>query len=125
VRAILVNGFEYNSGTLYPLVPALLSPAAAGWHLVHEDPQAMVFVRDLPPGAAELPAGRVDLHLENECRLHVERDPEFSLCARTLADLYLRAGDRNRARRWLGFYLDHPYGDDPAARLAYGRLLQP
>ena len=122
VTAILANGFEYNSGTLYPLVPALLSPAEAGWHLVYEDAQELIFTRDLPPGVTPLPAGRVDAHLENECRLHVERDPEFSLCARTLADLYMRAGNREQARRWLKFYLDHPYGDDPEARQAYERF---
>jgi hypothetical protein len=117
-----VNGFEYNSGTLYPLVPALLSPGETGWHLVYEDPQALLFVRDVPAGVTTLPAGLVDLHLENECRLHVERDPEFSLCARTLASLYLRAGDRERARRWLRYYLDHPYGDDPEAQRAWAQL---
>jgi len=125
VTAVVANGFEYNSGTLYPLVPALTSsPAETGWHLVYEDPQALIFVRDLPAGVAALPSGRVDAHLENECSLHVERDPEFSLCARTLANLYLRAGNRERARRWLRFYLDHPYGDDPEARRAYVRLFQ-
>ncbi|HEY1221270.1 MAG: hypothetical protein ABSE42_09605 [Bryobacteraceae bacterium] len=122
VTAIVANGFEYNSGTLYPLVPALMSPGETGWYLIYEDPQALIFVRDLPPGVAALPAGRVDLHLENECKLHVERDPEFSLCARTLADLYMRAGDRERARRWLRFYLDHPYGDDPEAQRAYDQF---
>jgi hypothetical protein len=124
VKAIVVNGFEYNSGTLYPLVPALMSPSEAGWHLIYEDAQALIFVRDLPAGVAPLPAGRVDSHLENECRLHVERDPEFSLCARTLADLYMRAGDRERARRWLRYYLDHPYGDDPEAQRAYVQLFE-
>jgi len=122
VTAIVANGFEYNSGTLYPLVPALLSPAEAGWHLIYEDPQALIFTREVPAGVTALPAGRVDVHLENECRLHVERDPEFSLCARTLADLYMRAGNREQARRWLKFYLDHPYGDDPEARQAYERF---
>ncbi len=122
VATILVNGFEYNSGVLYPLVPALTMEP--GWHLIYEDPQAMIFVRNPPAGVAALPAGRVDLHLEDECRMHVERDPEFSLCARTLANLYLQAGDRERARRWLKFYLDHPYGDDPEARRAYVQLFE-
>jgi hypothetical protein len=124
VNAIVANGFEYNSGTLYPLGPAMMSPKEPGWHLIYEDPQAMVFVRDLPPGVAELPPARLGLHLEAECIMHVERDPEFSLCARTLANLYMRAKDRERARRWLRYYLDHPYGDDPAARQAYVQLFR-
>ena len=120
VTAIVANGFEYNSGTLYPLVPSLASQP--DWHLVYEDPQALVWLRDVPPGMAALPPLRVDSHLEDECRLHVMRDPRFSLCARTLANLYLRARDRERARLWLQFYLDHPYGDDPEARRAYAQL---
>jgi hypothetical protein len=56
----------------------------------------------------------------------VEHDPEFSLCARTLGDLFLRAGDRVRARRALALYLAHPYAGtgDPEARRAYTELLQ-
>jgi hypothetical protein len=65
-------------------------------------------------------------HLEAECSLHVQRDPEFSLCARTLGDLFLRSGDRAAARRALGLYLAHPYQgiDDADARRAYTSLLQ-
>ena len=63
-------------------------------------------------------------HLENECRLHVERDPEFSLCARTLANFFLKSGNRARARALLALYFEHPYADDPEARRAYLDLLQ-
>jgi hypothetical protein len=124
VGAMVVNGFEYNSGTLYPLVAAMAGPAESGWVLVYDDPQALVFVRQAPAGVEALDKGRVIDHLENECRLHVERDPEFSLCARTLANLFLQAGNRARARSLLGFYLEHPYADDPEARRAYLDLLQ-
>jgi hypothetical protein len=123
VTAIVVNAFEYNSGTLYPLVPAMLPRTGSAWHLAYQDAQALVFLRDLPPGVAALPAHQVDVHVESECRLHVDRDPKFSLCARTLADLYMRARNRDRARLWLKFYLDHPYGDDPAAERAYAQML--
>jgi hypothetical protein len=119
IRTVVANAFEYNGGTLYPVVLAMQPQTGSGWHLVFEDAQALVFVRELPPGVAELPAVRLGEHLERECRLHVENDPEFSLCARTLADVYLRGGDRNRARQWLRYYLDHPYGEDPAAVRAW------
>jgi len=124
ITAIVANGFEYNSGALYPLLPTMISPHVTGWHLVYEDPQAVVFVRDVPPGVTELPPARLGLHLEAECLMHVEHDPDFSLCARTLGDLFMRAHDRVRARRWLRYYLDHPYGDDPAAQRAYMQLFQ-
>jgi hypothetical protein len=124
VGAIVVNGFEYNSGVLYPLVLALGQPSEADWKLAYEDPQSLVFVRRMPPGLQPLPKTRIVDHLENECHLHVERDPEFSLCARTLGNLFLRSGARARARSMLSLYLEHPYGDDPEVRRAYLELLR-
>jgi hypothetical protein len=124
VGAMVLNGFEYNSGTLYPVVLALGEPAESDWKLAYEDPQSLVFLRQLPPGVQPLPKSRIVDHLEAECRLHVERDPEFSLCARTLANLFLKSGARARARAMLSLYLEHPYGDDPEARRAYMDLLR-
>jgi hypothetical protein len=120
--AIAVNGFEYNSGVLYPLVLSLAQPAGDAWKLVYQDAQAMVFLRDVPPGMPVLDKRAMADHLETECRTHIEHAPEFSLCARTLADLSMRAGDTGRAKRMLGLYLAHPYADDPEARQAYQRL---
>ena len=50
VGAMVVNGFEYNSGTLYPLVLAMAEPADSGWKLVYDDPQSLVFTRQAPAG---------------------------------------------------------------------------
>jgi hypothetical protein len=124
IGAIVVNSFEYTSGVLYPLVPALVEPAEAQWKLVYRDAQSLVFLRDVPGGVSVLDKRGIPDHLEEECTLHVERDPEYSLCARTLGDLFLRFGDRTRARRALGLYLAHPYADDPEARRAYADLLR-
>ncbi len=123
VGAIAINGFEYNSGVLYPLVLALAQPAEDAWKLVYEDSQSLVFLRDVPAGLPVLDKRRIAGHLEAECRLHVEHAPEFSLCARTLADLAMRSGDGELAKRMLGFYLQHPYGDDPEARKAYAKMM--
>jgi hypothetical protein len=124
IGAIVINSFEYTSGVLYPLVPALAQPAEAEWKLVYQDAQSLVFLRDVPDGLSILDKSGMADHLEAECTLHVERDPEFSLCARTLGDLFLRFGDRARARRALALYLAHPYADDPDARRAYADLLR-
>ena len=124
VGAIVVNAFEYTSGVLYPLALDMTRPEQTTWKLVYEDPAAMVFVRDLPAGVGELPKSRIIDHLEAECALHVDREPGQPLCARTLGDLFLRAGDKTRARRELGLYLAHPIGDDPSAKQAYMQLLQ-
>ena len=117
IGAIVVNAFEYNGGTLYPLVLAL-----PDWKLVYEDPQALVFLRDLPPGMPALDASRLYDHLDAECRMHVEHDPDLPGCARTLGDYFLRSGDRARARRALELYLQHPYPGDTDARRAYMEL---
>jgi hypothetical protein len=122
VGAIAVNGFEYNSGVLYPLVLALAQPGGEGWKLVYQDEAAMVLLRDVPPAMPVLDKRLMADHLETECRTHIEHAPEFSLCARTLADLSMRAGDNARAKRMLQLYLAHPYADDPEARRAYQRL---
>jgi hypothetical protein len=123
VGAILVNSFEYNSGALYALVLALAQPGQSAWHLVYEDAQSLLFLRDVPPGIPVLDSRRLAAHLETECRLHIDHAPEFSLCARKLADLYMRAGDNESAKRALALYLAHPYADDPEARAAYLKLL--
>ncbi len=125
IGAVILNGFEYNSGALYGLALALAQPGAAEWKLVYEDPQAMVFLHAVPAGMPVLDKRRIFDHLQGECEMHVTRDPEFSLCARTLGDLFLRAGDNTRARRALALYLEHPYGGvpDPEARRAYLQLV--
>lgn len=122
VGAIAVNGFEYNSGVLYPLVLALAQPAGNAWQLVYEDPRSMVFLHDVPPGIPVLDKRLMADHMEAECRTHIAHAPEFSLCARTLADMAMRAGDNRRAKQMLELYLSHPYADDPEARQAYQRL---
>ena len=124
VNAIVINAFEYNSGIIYPLVRALAAPAESQWKLVYEDPAAMVFMRDPAEGVAALDKSRIVDHLERECEMHVTRGPEFSLCARNLASLFLRQGDRRRARRNLELYVAHPYADDPEARQMLQKLRQ-
>jgi hypothetical protein len=124
IGAIAINAFEYNSGVLYPLALALAQPGEAEWKLVYDDPAAMVFLREVPPDLPVLDKSKIFDHLEAECSLHVNRDPEFSLCARTLGDFFRRAGDPVRARRNLALYLEHPYGDDPQARQMYLQLIR-
>jgi hypothetical protein len=124
IGAIAINAFEYSSGVLYPLALALLQPGESAWKLVYDDPAAMVFLRDPPPGIPVLDKSQIFDHLESECALHVSRDPAFPLCARTLGEFFLQAGDPIRARRNLALYLEHPYGDDPQARRQYLQLLQ-
>lgn len=119
IGVIVVNAFEYNAGTLYPLVLDL-----PDWKLIYEDPQALVLVHDVPPGVPVLDTSRVLDHLYGECQMHMEHDPDLPGCARTLGDYFLRSGDRARARRALELYLEHPYPGDTDARRAYLQLTQ-
>jgi hypothetical protein len=115
VDSIVMNSFEYVTGTVYPLALALGNPEVAEWKLAYEDPQSLVFLRNLPPGVEEIPkARRVIDHMEAECALHVQYEPDEPICARTLAELSLWAGDKERARRMLGLYLAHRTEPDPA-----------
>jgi hypothetical protein len=124
VEVLVLNAFEYTTGVVYPLVVGLADRTETAWSLVYQDPQALVFLRRPPPGMAVLDRSQVVAHLEAECRLHIERDPELCLCARTLGFLFLNAGDRRRAQESLALYLTSPREPDPEAEAAYRRLLR-
>jgi hypothetical protein len=103
VEAIVMNGFEYQGGLVYLLAPALADPAQTDWKLVYTDPQAVVFMRHPPPGVQPLPSLRVLDHLEAECALHLEHEPQAPACAPALGGVFAKVGDVQRARRWLSF----------------------
>jgi hypothetical protein len=122
IQTIVMNGFEYAEGLAYNL-PLSLSGDQTKWKLVYSDPQALVFMRDSPLGVDPLPNPAVFDHLEAECALHIERDPNLTLCARAMGQIFTRTRDTVRARKWLGFYLSMPHVPDPEAEQAYANLL--
>lgn len=130
VGYVLMNGFEYVSGVVYPLILELGDPDEQDWKLVHSDAKAVVFVRNTPGNQDliaehEKPKSGVTEHLDASCRLYISQSPDLPSCARTLGFLYLRAGDAARARESLQLYLDHwPYGD-PEAEQAFRSLGAP
>jgi len=117
---VVMNGFEYVSGVVYPLILELGDPGEDAWKLVYSDAKAVIFARDTPANAELIvahsqPKSGVTEHLDASCRLYIENSPDLPSCARTLGFLYLRAGDRDRARAALELYLSHwPYGDPEA-----------
>jgi hypothetical protein len=125
VRVIVMNTFEYVTGAFYPLALALGNPKTSDWQLVYEDPQSLVFLRDPPAGIPVLDKAVQSIeHMEAECTLHIEHEPDYPLCARSLADLSLRAGDNERAKRMLGLYLSNATEKDPSAEQVLRRLMQ-
>jgi hypothetical protein len=123
VEVIVMNTFEYAAGTVYLLAPALADPAQTVWKLVYQDPQALVFMRTPPPGVQPLNPLDVLTHMEDECGMRIEHEPEFTRCARSLGQIFTKVGDYSRARKWVGIYLEHPHAPDSEAEQAYQQLL--
>ena len=124
VRVVVMNAFEYVTGAFYPLALALGNPATEDWKLVYEDPQSLIFMRDPPADMATLDKSRLTIeHMESECSMHIQHDPDYPLCARELGDLSLRAGDNERAKRMLGLYLSNITEKDPSAEKALRNLM--
>jgi len=124
VEIVVMNGFEYVTGVIYPVVLALAGPQSPAWSLVYEDAQAVVFARDSERNRNliaqhRLEKSRVLNHLEASCRANIEHDRELPNCARRLGFLFLKAGDRSRARSALSLYLESIPYRDPEAEQAF------
>ena len=119
VNVIVMNTFEYATGTVYLLAPAIAYSAQTEWKLVYRDAQALVWMRRPPAGVKPLNPMEVFGQMEAECGLHLDREPGRTRCARSLAQTFAKIRDFTRARRWLGIYLDHPHPSDPEAEQAY------
>jgi hypothetical protein len=109
IEVILMNGFDYPTGAVYLLPAALADPRQREWKLVYRDPQAMIYMRQPPPGVQPLNSLEALSALETECGTYVEHDPGRPGCALGLADLFAKIGDPVRAQRW---------------RLTYGRYTE-
>jgi hypothetical protein len=104
VQVVVMNTLDYVSGALYPLALALANPESSDWQLAYDDSQDLIFVRG-PAQPDKL--RRVLLHLDAECSAYIEHSPDTPLCARTLADYWLRNGVKDRARHMLRLYIAH------------------
>jgi hypothetical protein len=124
VQVVVMNTIDYVSGALYPLAIALANPISTEWELVYDDSQAVVFLRRPQPGSPVLSnkLGRVLRHMDRECVAYIENSPDTPLCARTLADYWLRNQVRDSARRMLLLYLSHTKRRDEQAERALQTL---
>jgi hypothetical protein len=120
VQVVIMNTLDYVSGAMYPLALALANPSSQEWQLVYDDSQDLIFVRAAQSSVPAFPdkLRRVLNHLDIECTAYIEHSPGTPLCARTLADYWLRNGVKDRARRMLLLYLSHTSKKDPQAERA-------
>lgn len=120
IQVVAMNTLDFASGALYPLAIALANPDSDEWQLVYDDAQAVIFERHPPPGTAVLANkfGRLLKHLNTECEAYIEHSPDTPLCARTLAEYWLRNQAAAPARRMFRLYLEHARRPDPEAERA-------
>jgi hypothetical protein len=125
VQVIVMNAMDFASGALYPLALALANPASQQWQLVYDDPQDLIFTRSPGVQGYSDKLRRVLLHLDTECFMYIDHSPGTPMCARTMADYWMRNGVKDRARRMLQLYLDHASRPDPSAEQLLQQLALP
>ena len=111
IDLILMNNFEYTTGLVYALSPALAEATDSPWKLVHSDRTAVIFLRRPPPDIPPIDPEQVFTSMQSECALHIEHEPQYPGCARALGLMYAAVGEPANARRWLALYLEHHTGD--------------
>lgn len=127
VQTVVMNSFEFYSGVTYPLALALGKAPSPQWELVYEDAQSLIFRKEVPAGT-QVYQNKLDVvvaHFEEECEAHIDHAPDTPLCARTLADIWMRGGNKDKARSMLSLYLEHAPEKDPAAEQAMKQLSLP
>ncbi|HWC97206.1 MAG TPA: hypothetical protein VG456_10660 [Candidatus Sulfopaludibacter sp.] len=124
VQAILIQAFDYPTGSPRFLIATLADPNQTQWKLVYQDGEAMVFLRQVPPGVRALPNTAALSSMEAQCAAHIRMVPGEPLCARETCKMYEHLGNLDRARFWLAYYLQHKKQPDPEAEVEYQRLLR-
>jgi hypothetical protein len=120
IDVILMNNFEYTTGVVYALSPALAEATDSPWKLVYADRTAVVFLRRPPPNIPPIDPEQVFTSMQLECALHIEHEPQYPGCARALGLMYAAVGEPANARRWLALYLEHHTGSkDSEAEQAF------
>ncbi len=123
IQMVVVEGFDFLSGQVYPLVMELADPANSEWKLAYSDSTSVIFMRNPPAGAGSRNALEALLEsLEKQCGQHIQHDPARPYCARGLGEVYAFTGNVEPARRWMKYYLEHRTGPDAEAEQTYQSL---
>lgn len=114
VQVIVMSGFDALGQYLnLPVALALPDLNQGNWNLVYRDNKAVIFMRQPPPGVEPLNSVEALVSLEMQCELLTQHNAG-GFCARSLGEMYLKIGVRERAQLWLGRYLNQ-YPKDPVA----------
>jgi tetratricopeptide (TPR) repeat protein len=123
IEMIVMDGFDYLGGQVYPLAAELARSPAAGWKLAFADSASFVFLRRLPAGIHPLDSVPALLAgLEQQCESHVQHDPRHPRCARGLAEFHSVLGNPAKAEQWMAWYLKRRVEPDPEAERIYNSL---
>jgi tetratricopeptide (TPR) repeat protein len=124
VQILVLEGFDYLSGQVYPLAADLADSPQAGWKLVYADSKGVVFMRHPPPGVEPLDAREALAEsLGKQCEQHILHDPLRPRCAFGLSEWYASSrGDPVRARQWMAYYLGRRTAPDSEAEQIYQSL---
>jgi hypothetical protein len=112
IQVIVMSGFDLL-GDVYNLPVALADPKQTDWKLVYRDNKVVIFMRRPPAGVVPLNSLEALNSLEMQCEL-LDEHHAGGICARSLGEMYLKIGVRERAQFWLGRRLSK-YPKDPAA----------
>lgn len=96
-----------RAASVYLLPAALADPSQQQWKLVYRDAASVVFMRNPPAGVKPLHSLEALNTLEDQCSAILENGGPAT-CARTVADLFARIGDRHRANRWMHTFNQRP-----------------
>jgi hypothetical protein len=102
VDVIVAEGFEPLSGLAYYLPFALADPAQKEWKLVYQDVHNVIYMRHPPPDVAVLNSIDALATMEKQCSFFV--DNGAPACSKGIANVFLKIGDRERARKWIELY---------------------
>jgi tetratricopeptide (TPR) repeat protein len=123
IQMLVLEGFDYLSGQVYPLAVELADSHQTEWKLVYADSKGVVFMRHPPPGVEPKtsPAALLE-SLEAQCDQHLRHDPTRPRCARGLSELYASRGDVDKGQPWMAYYLEHRVDPDPEAEQIFQSL---
>jgi hypothetical protein len=115
VEVVVMSGLD-PLGNVLLLAAALADPNQTEWKLVFRDAKGVIFMRQPPNGVQPLNPLESLASMEMQCDQYIQH-ATAPKCAREIGWMYLRLGDRNDSRRWLGRYLSIDHSDPVAVKL--------